>query len=223
MTQQPSKVRAQRGMLPLTLVLLAGLAAGTAAHAGSTYSSLAAYNAAAGAGSSPLTFADVAVPNNNFVDTFQNAATIAANRYAGWSLPDATVVGTNYAFGVAMPALIEDTTNHPLTLNLTDPSAVSVGFNLAIFSGGTGTVSVYDGTQLLASSTLSVADESNLSTFFGYVGTAPITSVTITPADSTTLALATNLQYSISAVPEPMSAAMAACGFLFLVGVRRRS
>lgn len=221
MTLQPSKGRAQRALLPLTLVLLTGLAA-TTAHAGGIYSDLAAYTAAAGAGSTPVSFADVTVPNNNTVDTFSNATSIAANRYDGWNLPNATVVGTNYAFGVAAQALIEDTTG-PLTLNLTNSNVSAVGFNLAVFGGGPATVSVFDGTTKLASASLTVGDETQLTDFFGYVGTAPITSVTIAPTGfGQPLALANNLQYSVSAVPEPVSAALAACGLVFLAGVRRR-
>ena len=142
-------------------------------------------------------------------------------------MPNASVVGTNYLFGVAAPALIEDTTG-PLTLNLTASNVSAVGFDLGIFSGGTGTVTVFDGLTTLASISLNVVDESQLNTFFGYVGTSPITSVTIapdafSPGDAAPLALATNLQYSISAVPEPVSAALAACGLVFVFGVRRRA
>lgn len=219
MTKQFFLSRIKRLVLPVSLALIAGAGVSSAAHA-VTYADLASYSAAAGTASTPITFSDVSVPNDA-ANTFNNLTPIASNSYAGWNLPNASVVGTGYAFGVASQALTEDP-NATLALYVTDPSAVSVGFNVAVFGGGQGIISVFDGGTLLAQRTVSTVDETQFTSFFGYVGTAPVTEVTITPVDKSTVALATNLQYSVAAVPEPTSIALMLGGLLLFMAVVRR-
>jgi hypothetical protein len=206
-----------RPVLVFAFAALIGVAASPGAARATIYSTQASYAAAAAGGTSQLvTFEDVAVPNDP-LNTFNNIVAIAANRYPGLSLPNASVVGTHFAFGVASQALAGNSAT--LAIGLTDPSTFAVGFNLAVFGGGDATVTVLDGSTILASTTVTTDDETVFDSFFGYVGTAPVTAVDITPVDTTTVALVDNLQFS---VPEPASAALLFGGLTGLAAIRRR-
>lgn len=210
-----------RSILPALIGAIVVAASASAAHA-TFYTTLSDYSAAIAidstSPSTPVTFEDVTVPADP-VNTFNNITPIAANRYSGLLLPNASVVGTMYAFGVASQAVVGNTSIGDVMIGLTDSHALDVGLNLAVFGGGLATVSILSGNTIVASIIINANDETMLNSFVGYTGTTPITAIDITPADPSSFVLADNVQYS---VPEPASMVIMLGGVAVLAAARRR-
>ena len=108
--------------------------------------------------------------------------------------------------------------------NVVQPLIDAVGFTVAMGTGGHIAVQVYNGTTLLQTGTFDVNPYTSFSSFIGFYGLGPITSMTIDPIENTGLGI-DNLVFGDppAEAPAPASLLVFGVGLALFGAMRRRS
>ena len=126
------------------------------------------------------------------------------------------IADSGFAFGTPTDALFINVFDLALKMRF-DPLVEAVGFDVAIgFGGLNATVNVYDGAELLESTTFDTEAEQEFRTFIGFGGYGDITHITVSPAAGG-FVLIDNLAYGV-----PTPGALALLGLAGLTRRRRR-
>ena len=219
-------------LILLPTALLAGAAA-TSPLAAQTYTSAAAFAAAAGAPTYTETFETVPVSKDTRYATFTKSG-IKYTGQAGVPGPNVIVASPGYTNFPAVPGA---TTTSVLSANGDEnilveflPSVYSVGFDAWYNGLGPNTTTFYNGATILGTITYNSAATIG---FNGYIGTAdtPITAMrwksfagAALNSGIDNIRIDTTAPEAVVATPEPASLMLLATGFFVIsVGVRRRS
>jgi endoglucanase Acf2 len=134
-----------------------------------------------------------------------------------------SVSSSSFFFDTPVDTFFVDVFSSPATFTF-DSAVSAAGFQVANgFNGGDVTADLFNGANGVGSFTFNTVDQTSFTSFFGFNGLGPVTSVVLTPDDGGFL-LVSEIESGNAAagVPEPATWSMMILGFLGVGALMRR-